>query len=105
MLAIADQNGSPIIPSIEQHILKVDFRDAVKRCGIEQVTKDTVGGLEVTNRIHHLLVLLRNPVRGLELLVGDFSDSQLDNDIPADSVPRHTKSHPLEKKERCWQVR
>lgn len=95
ILAITDQNGSPMVPSIEQHILKVDFRDVVERGSIEQVAQDTVGGLEVTNRIHHFFVLLGNPVRGLELLVGNVSDSQLDDNIPANSVSRHTKSHPL----------
>lgn len=75
MYTIADQNGSPVVPCLEQHVLKVDFGDALDWCNIEQITQGSTRDLEVANRVHHALVLLRDPVGRPKLIVGDLRDA------------------------------
>lgn len=83
-------------PCFEKMVFKVTFGNALDRSNIKQIAQSAIGGLEGTDRIHKLLVLLRNPIRGLELVVGDLSDPQLDDDIPADPVTGYRECYPLE---------
>jgi hypothetical protein len=55
----------------------------------------------MADRVHHLLVLLRDPIRGPELIVRDFGNAQLNNDIPADPVSWNGECTPLLKKWSC----
>lgn len=87
-----------MVPGLKQHVLKVDLGHALNGCDIEKIAHGTVRCLEMTDRIQHLLVLLRDPIRGLELLVGDLGDSDLDDDGPADLVPGNDESNPLSRR-------
>lgn len=87
-----------MVPGLEQHILKVDLGHALNRRDIKKVPHCAIRCLEMTNRIQHLLVLLWDPVRRLELLVGDLGDADLNDDGPADLVPGDEESNPLLRK-------
>ena len=95
MHTIADQDGSSVVPCLEHHILKVHLGDHFNRCRIEKVAHGSISGLEVPDRVHHLLVLLWDPVRRPELVVRDLGNAQLDNDVPADPVSWNGECTPL----------
>lgn len=84
-----------MVPSLKQHILKVHLRNPLDGRNVKKIAHGTIGGFEMTDRVQHLLVLLRNPVRGLELLVCDLGDPNLNNDTPTDLISWNKKRHPL----------
>lgn len=92
---IADQNGSTVVPCLEQHVLEVDFRDTVNVGSIKEITQSSICCLEVSDRVHHFLVLLRDPVRGFELVVCNLFNSELNNNVPADPVSGNGECRPL----------
>lgn len=92
---IANQNSPSVSPSLEQHVLIVHLRNAFGRCSVEQITHRPVRCLETTQQIQRLLILLRYPVRGFELVVRDLLNTELNDDVPAYPVAGDREKHPL----------
>lgn len=92
---ISNQDGATMVPRLKQLVLEVHLRDTLERGNVKQVSHGAIRGLEMADRIHHGLVLLRNPIRAIELLISNRGDSQLNNNVPADLVARNRECHPL----------
>ena len=86
-------------PCLKQLVFKVDLGDTLSGSGIKEVAHGSVRRLEVSGRAEHLLILLRDPVRGLELIVCNLVDTQLNNNVPAQSVTWHGEENPLKTNE------
>jgi hypothetical protein len=84
-----------VVPGVKQLILKKDFGNSFIGCSIKQITHGAKRNLEVADRIHHLVVLLGDPVRATKILIGKLSDAQLDNDSPTDLVAWDREDEPL----------
>lgn len=71
---IAEQHGSSVVPCLKHLILKEDLRDTFQRSGIKQIAHSAIRSHEVPDFIHHLLVMLWNPVCTAVLLVCNLGD-------------------------------
>jgi len=84
-----------VIPCLEKLVLEGDLGDLFDVGRIKQVSHGAICSREVTNRIHHLLVILSDPVRGSDVFIGDRGETELDNDVPTDLVAWDGECCPL----------
>lgn len=84
-----------MVPRLKQLVLEIHLGDTLDRGNVKQIAHGTIRGLEMADRIHHDLVLLRNPIRAIELLVSNRGNSQLNNNVPANLVAWNRECHPL----------
>lgn len=92
---ISNQDGATMVPCLKQLVFEIHLGDTLDWSNVKQIAHGAVRGLEMTDRIHHSLVLLRNPIRAIELLISNRGNSQLNNNAPADLVARNCECYPL----------